>query len=141
MKKYLEMEAELGSDDEEHDGCEAKRINASDAEENEQGLDKDLEGFIVNEKPPEGSDEEAMRDKYIEDIQRDDKAQTNQVISSIFMGNNRKARRGDVDLGDFGERRRNQDRLNNLVDGDSSDSAGFLAKPLAVQIQSDEEIS
>ena len=73
-----------------------------------------------------------MRDKYIEDLQRDDKAQTNQVFSSIFMGNNRKARRGDVDLGDFGEKRRNQDRLNNMVDGDSSDSAGFLAKPRVV---------
>ena len=45
LAAFFEDEAELGSDDEEK-GDMAKSINKDDAEENEDGLDKDLEGFI-----------------------------------------------------------------------------------------------
>jgi hypothetical protein len=36
MRKYVELEADLGSDDEEHDGV-IKSINSDDVEEDEEG--------------------------------------------------------------------------------------------------------
>lgn len=45
MRKFFDNEAELGSDDEEHDGGRAKSINSE--EENEDGLDEDLKDFVV----------------------------------------------------------------------------------------------
>ena len=53
MKKFLDEEAELGSDDEEKDDIK-KLINKDDDEENEEGLDEDLDGFVVHG----GDDEE-----------------------------------------------------------------------------------
>jgi hypothetical protein len=47
MNKFFELEADMGSDDEEHDDF-VKKINSDDEEENEDGLDKDLEGFVVH---------------------------------------------------------------------------------------------
>jgi hypothetical protein len=43
--KFFEDEAELGSDDENKDEIR-KQIDKNDLEENEEGLDKDLDGFI-----------------------------------------------------------------------------------------------
>jgi len=48
MSKYLEVEAELGSDNEANDGA-VKKINRNEAEEDEEGQDGDLQGFVVNE--------------------------------------------------------------------------------------------
>jgi hypothetical protein len=47
MKKFVDLEAEVGSDDEEHDGGKAKSIDSGDRDENEEGLDEDLKGFVV----------------------------------------------------------------------------------------------
>jgi hypothetical protein len=47
MRRFVDLEAELGSDDEEHDEAKAKSINSSDRDENEDGLDEDLKGFVV----------------------------------------------------------------------------------------------
>lgn len=44
-KKFFDEEAELGSDDEENDDV-CKKINKDDLEENEEGLDADLEEFV-----------------------------------------------------------------------------------------------
>jgi hypothetical protein len=52
MKRFLEQEAELGSDDEENDD-NVRRIDKNDEEEDEDGLDSDLDGFVVK-----GDDEE-----------------------------------------------------------------------------------
>ena len=46
MRKYVELEADLGSDDEEHDGV-VKSINSEDIEEDEEGQDEDLKDFVV----------------------------------------------------------------------------------------------
>lgn len=46
MRRFLEVEAELGSDDEENDDIR-KNINRNDEEENDDDLDSDLEGFVV----------------------------------------------------------------------------------------------
>lgn len=47
LGKMFEDEAELGSDNEEKDNLK-KDINKNDAEENEDGLDSDLDGFVVH---------------------------------------------------------------------------------------------
>ena len=46
MRRFLDNEAELGSDHEENDEGKAKSIDMDDIEENEEGLDSDLEGFV-----------------------------------------------------------------------------------------------
>lgn len=47
MRQFLELEADVGSNDEEHDECVVKQINKDDADENEEGQDGDLAGFVV----------------------------------------------------------------------------------------------
>lgn len=56
LRKFLDMEAELGSDDEENDDVR-KDIDRGDEEENEDGLDDDLDGFVVH-----GADNEEIGD-------------------------------------------------------------------------------
>lgn len=47
MRRFLDMEAELGSDDEENDDMR-KRINRDDDDEQDgEDLDEDLEDFVV----------------------------------------------------------------------------------------------
>lgn len=48
MRQFLEIEADVGSNDEEHDECAPKKINHNDEEENEDGQDDDLAGFVVH---------------------------------------------------------------------------------------------
>jgi len=48
IKRFLEDEAELGSDNEDNDHLR-KRINKEDQDEKEDGMDTDLEGFVVKE--------------------------------------------------------------------------------------------
>ena len=56
MKGFFDEEAELGSDDENNDDIK-KQINKKDIEENEEGLDDDLDGFVVK-----GADDEVIPD-------------------------------------------------------------------------------
>lgn len=93
----MEVEADLGSDNEDNDGV-VKRINRNDAEENEEGLDKDLEGFVVQEQ--EEGDEQAMLEKANADRLQDDKKETARLYREIILGQNRKRKRGDVDQSD-----------------------------------------
>jgi len=61
---FFDEEAELGSDDEENDDVK-KQINKDDIEENEEGLDKDLEGFVVKGDEQEiGEANEDMMEKF-----------------------------------------------------------------------------
>jgi len=46
MAGFFDQEAELGSDDEDNDDVRIV-INKNDVEENEDGLDDDLDGFVV----------------------------------------------------------------------------------------------
>jgi len=67
MRRFMEDEAELGSDNEEND--DRRRAIKRDAdEENEDGHDADLEDFVVHENDEDreiGSGDEAMREKFI----------------------------------------------------------------------------
>ena len=49
MRRFFDDEAELGSDNEVNDECKAKQIDMDDEEENEEGLDAELEGFVDRE--------------------------------------------------------------------------------------------
>lgn len=75
MAKFLEQEAELGSDNEDHDDVR-KKIKSDDDEEDESGLDSDLEGFVDN--GPLGDDEEieeanaAARERHMQDLEEDE---------------------------------------------------------------------
>ena len=75
-----------------------KRINRNDAEENEEGLDKDLEGFVVQEQ--EEGDEQAMLDKANADRLQDDKKETARLYREIILGQNRKRKRGEMEQSD-----------------------------------------
>jgi len=67
------VEAELGSDNEDNDD-RAKNIDRNDAEEQEDGLDKDLEGFVVNDNREEiGGDDKDMFQKFMDDANADDR--------------------------------------------------------------------
>ena len=73
LQAFFDEEAELGSDDEEND--DAKRvINRNEAEENEDGLDEDLDGFVVkgDDEVIDDADEE-MHQKFLMDLENDDK--------------------------------------------------------------------
>lgn len=67
----FEDEAELGSDDEEHDDVRKKIDREGDEEEDEDGLDEDLEGFVVHEGDDAdvGDADEAAFDKYQRDME------------------------------------------------------------------------
>jgi hypothetical protein len=68
----FEEEAELGSDNEDKDNFK-KAINKEDAEENEEGLDSDLEGFVVHNEDEEiGDAEDGAYEKYRLDMELDD---------------------------------------------------------------------
>lgn len=78
---FFEDEAELGSDDEENDDVR-KKIDKRDAEENEEGLDDDLEEFVVKGGDADiiGDAEEDMLEKFQQDLINDDKARTRQIM-------------------------------------------------------------
>ena len=64
--RYMDLEADLGSDNEENDD-RVKRIDKDDVEEDENGLDDSLDGFV--EHGPAGDDEEiAAGDEAARDL-------------------------------------------------------------------------
>lgn len=106
MKKFVDLEAEIGSDDEEHDEGKAKSINSGDHDENEEGLDDDLKGFVVQGGQDEeiGGTDEEMRLRFIkEQREADDKAETAKIWSSVILGNNRKRKRGEIEFEELDE--------------------------------------
>jgi hypothetical protein len=75
MRKYLEMEAELGSDNEENDDV-ARAINREgDDEENEEGQDEDLKDFVVYAGDDQEIDDESadLYDKFQRDMEMQDR--------------------------------------------------------------------
>lgn len=105
MRKFVDLEAELGSDDEDHDEGKAKSINSSDRDENEDGLDEDLKGFVVTGGQDEeiGEADDEMRQKFIRDREADDKANVAKIWSSVILGNNRKRKRGEIEFEELDE--------------------------------------
>ena len=82
----MDLEADLGSDNEENDD-RIKAINRDDAEENEAGLDGDLEGFVTNEVPVgDDEDEAAARDLFMVKQAEDERAAMKKTMGAIFYG-------------------------------------------------------
>ena len=123
---FFEDEAELGSDDEEHDDANTKAINRQDVEENEEGLDSDLEGFIDHTKDGRGDQaaggddqeiedlEEAARLKFMQDMHNDDKLRTKLAMEAAIYGRKKRnrAEAGLDDLEDMDEyERRKLERI------------------------------
>ena len=71
LAALFDDEAELGSEDEDH-GDRVKKIDRDDIEENEDGLDEDLEGFIDREIANDNDDindpNNAALSKYLLDV-------------------------------------------------------------------------
>jgi len=67
-----------------------------------------------------------MIQKFIRDREADDKANLAKVFSSVILGNNRKRKRGDIDLDDMDEASkkklmRREQRLQEDWDSDQED--------------------
>lgn len=102
MKKFLEMEAELGSDNEKHDH-KRKKIKGKEEDEGSE-TDDDLDGFVdyADDKEIDGATEQMMR-KFRDDNDKRDLEQVTAVYKSLMLGQNRKRKRGEVDLEDLDE--------------------------------------
>jgi hypothetical protein len=105
-KGFFDEEAELGSDDENKDDAR-KAINKDDLDENEDGMDSDLDGFVAKGDDIEiGDAEEGALNKFMQDMHEDDKKRTHIAMQAALFGQNRKRKRGQVmgeddDLDDF----------------------------------------
>lgn len=82
----MEEEAELGSDDEENDDIR-KEIDKNDEEENEDGMDSDLDGFVVRGDDEEiGDPTEDMYLKYQKDMENLDRQMIQQTMQAVLFG-------------------------------------------------------
>lgn len=100
LAAMFDDEAELGSEDEEHDN-RRKEIDRDDIEENEEGLDKDLEGFIDYNMPNDNDDihdpNNAALQKYLLDVQNDERERMRVAMRAVVFGHNKKRRFGPQD--------------------------------------------
>jgi hypothetical protein len=95
MRKYLEMEAELGSDNEDNDDV-AKFINRDgDEEENEDGQDEDLKDFVVYEGDDQEIEDESadLYEKYRRDMDMQDRENIQKTMEAVLFGQNNKKRK------------------------------------------------
>ena len=55
-----------------------------------------------------------------------EKERTQRIFNQVILGNNRKRKRGEIELDDMDElSKRKQERINQLIDSDESDGDGF----------------
>lgn len=95
VARFFDEEAELGSENEENDDIR-KQINKDDIEENEEGLDSDLEGFVEKgDNEIIGEAEEYMMDKFQRDLAEDDRKRTREMMYATIHGFKGKKRRRD----------------------------------------------
>lgn len=96
LRKYLDDEAELGSDDEDHDDVR-KNIDREGDEEDEDGLDEDLGGFVVHDgDDAEIGDESADHyAKFQLDMEQKDREDIKRTMDAVIFGQNNKKRKRD----------------------------------------------
>lgn len=113
MRRFLEEEAELGSDNEDNDDVR-KKINrdADDEEDDEEGLDDDLVDFVVHEGDDVeiGEENEQMADDFRRrQMDLDDREMFNRTVNAVIFGHNNKKRKRDevegLDVDDNGRRK------------------------------------
>jgi len=134
LKRFLEDEAELGSDNEEND--DVRKDIAIDGEEDEEGLDEDLKDFVVHEGDDAeiGDESEDMRLKHQRDMEALDRLEIQRTMEAVIFGrNNKKRKRDEVDgLDDYdnGDRRKMrliEERMKQLQDGNAEPEDIILA--------------
>ena len=86
----MDLEADLGSDNEENDD-RVKKINKNDVEEDEEGLDDSLDGFVDNEQPAADDQEidaaeKAARDLYLARAAEDEREALKKTMGAVFYG-------------------------------------------------------
>ena len=105
--RFMDLEADLGSDNEENDD-KVKKINREDYEEDENGLDDSLDGFVDHEAPAGDAEEiaagdEAARDLFMAKQAEDERAAIKQTLGAVFYGQNKKRKRGEIEFDDLDE--------------------------------------
>jgi hypothetical protein len=134
LRRFLEDEAELGSDNEEND--DVRKDIAIDGEEDEEGLDEDLKDFVVHEGDDAeiGDESEDMRLKHQRDMEALDRLEIQRTMEAVIFGrNNKKRKRDEVDgLDDYdnGDRRKMrliEERMKQLQDGNAEPEDIILA--------------
>jgi hypothetical protein len=79
-----------------------KRIKSEDDEADGSDMDSDLSGFVDN--APLGDEDEiaeanaALREKYLEEADRQDEEAEAELINQVIYGRNRKRKRGEFDI-------------------------------------------
>ena len=112
--RFMDLEADLGSDNEENDD-RIKQINRGDLEEDENGMDDSLDGFVEhgalagdNEEIEEGN--EAARALYMERCAEDERNAIKDTMGAVFYGKNKKRKRGEIELDDLDEQQKMIDK-------------------------------
>ena len=98
-RKYFDLEAELGSDNEANDHRKKKIKN--DRTEDDSDLESDLDGFVDHaDKQEIGGSNSDMIKKFRDDCEADDLRMAQQLFKQGLPGSskNRKRKRGEVDL-------------------------------------------
>jgi len=102
LDNYMEVEAELGSDNEGNDDF-VKAIDRNDYEENEEGLDDDLEELIDFAFNEDGDLNEGAMNQYLKDLMSEDRENIIKVMQRSFNNKKRKRDLFEIDIDD-GER-------------------------------------
>lgn len=107
MQSLFEMEAELGSDNEENDDV-VKKINKNDDGEHDSddGMDEDLKEMIDNITTNQEGENELLWNKFYDDVLKQDKENLKKVLERAF--NIKKRKSDDFGVGDH-------DRMNKVL--------------------------
>jgi hypothetical protein len=87
-------------------------------EENEEGLDEDLDGFVVRgDDEIIGEAEDEMRRKYQQDLEEDDRRLKQMVMNAAIFGVNKKRTRQEADLAESDDEfeKRKQERIRERI--------------------------
>ena len=91
IRRFVDEEAELGSDDEVNDDVR-KNINRDSDEENEDGLDSDLASFVAGDDEEIGDEDSEMMMRFNRDMEIQDKLEIQRTLNAVLYGNNNKKR-------------------------------------------------
>ena len=134
--RFVDLEADLGSDNEENDD-RVKKINKDDLEEDENDDDDSLDSFV--EHGPAGDDEEialgnqAARDLFLARQAEEEQQALSKTIGALFYGQNKKRKRGEIEFDDLDEQQkiyfaRREERLQKeLEEEEEEDEEGLRA--------------
>eukprot|EP00828_Plagiopyla_frontata_P029734 TRINITY_DN3853_c0_g1_i3.p1 TRINITY_DN3853_c0_g1~~TRINITY_DN3853_c0_g1_i3.p1 ORF type:complete len:700 (-),score=172.98 TRINITY_DN3853_c0_g1_i3:147-2246(-) len=122
LRKMLEMEAELGSDHEDHDDI-IKQINRDDESERDSNADeRESNNGIIDDIPllPSEADSQAVWEKFQQDILDQEKKLLEKVLKGSFKGQKRKEDMIDLYDNEFTKRKLQmvQERIKELQDKD-----------------------